>query len=60
MSRRKEAPPRYQFSLTLELLEWVESPERLREILDNQQIGEKMKRAGGKIVWIKRGDLIGE
>ena len=36
------------------------SREKLREILDDQQIAEKMKRAGGKIVWIKRGDLIGE
>ncbi len=60
VSRRKEGPPRHQLGLTLELLEWVESPEGLREILDNQQIGEKMKRAGGKIVSIKRGDLIGE
>ncbi len=60
VSRVKEGPPRYQLSLTLELLEWVESPERLREILDDQQIAEKMKRAGKKIVWIKRGDLIGE
>ncbi len=60
VSRRKEGPPRHQLGLTLELLEWVESPERLRGILDDQQIAEKMKRAGGKIVWIKRGDLIGE
>ena len=60
VSRTKEEPPRHQLSLTLELLEWVESPERLREILDDQQIAEKMKRAGRKIVWIKRGDLIGE
>ncbi len=60
VSRRKEGPPRHQLSLTRELLEWVESPERLREILDDQQIAEKMKRAGGKIVSIKRGDLIGE
>jgi hypothetical protein len=60
VSRRKEEPPRYQLRLTLELLEWVESPERLREILDDQQIAEKMKQAGGKIVWINRGDLIGE
>jgi len=59
VSRWKEGPPRHQLSLTLELLEWVESPERLREILDDQQIAEKMKRAGGKIVCIKRGDLIG-
>ncbi len=55
-----EGPPRHQLSLTRELLEWVESPERLREILDDQQIAEKMKQAGGKIVSIKRGDLIGE
>ncbi len=60
VSRRKEEPARHQLSLTLELLEWVESPERLREILEDEQIAEKMKRAGGKIVWIKRGDLIGE
>ncbi len=60
VSRRKEEPPRHQFSLTLELLAWVESPERLREILEDQRIAEKMKRDGGKIVWIKRGDLIGE
>ncbi len=60
VSRRKEGPPRHQLSLTLELLEWVKSPERLRGILDDQKIAEKMKRAGGKIVWIKRGDLIGE
>jgi TnpA family transposase len=46
--------------LTLELLEWIQSPERLREILEDEQIAEKMKRASGKIVWIKRGDLIGE
>ncbi len=45
--------------MALELLEWVESPERLQEILDDQQIAEKMKRAGEKIVWIKREDLIG-
>ncbi len=60
VSRRKEGPPRHQLGLTRELLEWVESPERLREILDAEQIAEKMKRAGGKIVSIKRGDLIGE
>ena len=60
VSRRKEGPPRHQLSLTLELLEWVESPERLREILNDQQIAEKMKRAGRKIVSIKHGDLIGE
>ncbi len=60
VSRRKEERPRHQLSLTRELLEWVESSERLREILEDEQIAEKMKRAGRKIVSIKRGDLIGE